>query len=213
MGTVFMPAFAVSRSAKLVSAVVGAVLLVAPVWANAAGTEADAAPDAVFAVWTPQELQFKLDENPVQYTCQQFRDKIKAILLAMGARKDLHVDPTPCTNTRIDYGRTPGIYGVPIGIKDGPAIVPKASIRMQVLKALDEPRPDAGGIPAHWKSIDVMDKDFPLDRYDCTLAKQIVESLLPLFSTRSVEYNSPRCYPSGAADVHLRFEVLVTDQR
>jgi hypothetical protein len=199
-------------NARLVSAVAVAALLATPPWANAEGTEAGTASDLVSAVWTPQELQFKLDETPNQYTCQEFRDTLKVLLLALGARKDLHVEPTPCTNTRIDYGKTPGIFGVPMGIKDGPAAVPQVSIRMQVLKVLlDEVRPDAGGIPAHWKSIDLVGRHEPLGSDECALAKQVVEVLLPLFSTRKVEYSSTRCDRAPVVQLHL--EVLVADQK
>ena len=82
------------------------VLLATPLWANAEGTEAGTASDAVSAMWTPQELQFKVDENANQYTCQQFRDTVKALLLALGARKDLHVDQTPCTNTNVAFAKS-----------------------------------------------------------------------------------------------------------
>jgi hypothetical protein len=198
-------------AANLVSAIAVAVLLAMPLCANAEGTEADTASDAVSAMWTPQELLFKLEEGPNHYTCQEFRDTVKVLLLALGARKDLHVEPTPCTNTRMDYGKTPGVHGVSMGIKDGPADVPQASIRMQVLKVLDEPRPDTGGIPAHWKSVDLVGRHEPLGSDECALAKRVVEVLLPLFSTRNIEYSSTRCDRTPV--VHLHLEVLMTDQR
>jgi len=215
MRAVVLLASAVPRgTAKLVSAVAALVPLVTPLWANAESTEAGTAPDTVSAVWTPQELRFKLEDSPAQYTCKEFRDTVKVLLLALGARRDLQVEPTPCTNTRVDFGKTPGRFGVPMGVKDGPADVPQVSTRMQVLKVLDEPRPDPGGIPAHWKSIDLAGKHKPLGSDECALAKQVVEVLLPLFSTRNVEYNSTRCdHILGGPVVRLRLEVLVTDQR
>jgi hypothetical protein len=195
-----------------------AVLLATPLSANAQGTDAGTASDAVSAVWTPQELQFKLENadqsnHANQYTCKEFRDRLTVLLLALGARKDLHVEPTPCTNSHTLGGSIPGLYGVSRGIGDGPAVVPQVSIRMQVLKVLDEPRTDPGGIPAHWKSIDLAGRhhDEPLGPHECALAKQVVEVLLPLFSTRNVEYKPTPC--DYATPVHLHFEVLVTDQR
>jgi hypothetical protein len=214
MGVVVLLASAVPRGGpRLLSAVAIALILAMPLLAKAEGTEASTAPEAVSAVWTPQELQFKLEDSTAQHTCGEFRNTVKVLLLALGARKDLHVEPTPCTNTRIDYGKTPGIYGVPMGIKDGPSLAPQVSIRMQVLKVLDGLRPDPVGIPAHWKSIDLVGRREPLG-YECALTKQVVEVILPLFSTRNVEYTSPPCdRDAGQPVLRLHLEVLVTDQR
>jgi hypothetical protein len=209
MRTVVLLASALPReTVRLVSAVVVTVLLVPPGWANSEGTEAGAALAAVSAVWTSQELRFKLDDSRAQYTCEKFRDKVRKLLLALGARKDLQVEARPCMNEPIGFGG-------PMGIKDGPSFAPQVSIRMQVLKVPGEPRPAPDGIPAHWKSIDLMDEYGPLNSGDCALAKRIVESLLPLFTTRNVDYyRSPRCdRPGNPTGARLRLEVLVADQR
>jgi hypothetical protein len=200
--------------ASPVSALMAAVLLATPLWADAEGTETSIAPDAVSAVWTLQELRFKLEDSPAQYTCKEFRDTVKVLLVALGARKDLQVEPAQCTNTRVDFGKTPGILGVPMGAKDGSSDAPQVSIRMQVLKLLAEPQPILDGLPAHWKSIDLVGKHGPLYTSDCTLTKQVAEVILPLFSSRNVEYNSSHCdHIIGKPVVHLHLEVLVTDQR
>jgi hypothetical protein len=198
--------------ARRVSALLAAVLLATPLWADAEGAETSIAPDAASAVWTLQQLRFKLDDSPAQYTCKEFRDRVNVLLLALGARKDLQVEPTACTNTRVDFGNTPGILGVPMGVKDGPSDAPQVSIRMQILKVLGEPQPNVDGLPAHWKSIDLVGKHGPLYASDCALTKQVAEVILPLFSTRNVEYNSTRCDRIiGGPVVHLHLEVLVTD--
>jgi hypothetical protein len=161
-----------SEGARPVSAVLAAILLVAPVWANAGGTEPDGAPAAVPAVW----------------------NKVKRTLLALGARKDLKVEAWSCPIGQIPWE-------------------PQVAIRMQVLKVPAKPPTDPNGIRAHWKSIDMTDHYGPLSPDECALAKRIVDSLLPSFSTRNVEYNSPSCDRTvNPPDVHLRLEVLVTDQ-
>jgi hypothetical protein len=207
---VLLKSVALSAGARRATVLLAAVLLTTPLWADAEGTETGIAPDAASAVWTLQQLRFKLENSPPQYTCREFRDTVKVLLLALGARKDLRVEPTPCTNTQINYGKTPGIFGVPMGIKDGPSVAP-VSIRMQVLKVVAEPQPDRGGLPVHWKSIDLLGKDGPLYNSDCALTKQVAEVILPLFSTRNVEYDSTPC--DRRPVMHLRLEVLVTDQR
>jgi len=182
------------QTARLVSAVLAANLLAAPVWANGEGTEADGAPDAVPAVWTPQQLRFKLNRSR-GYTCNEFRNKVKGLLLALGARKDLQVEA--CVDL----------------VFPGPSHDPHVAITMQVLKIAAEPQTDQNGVRAHWKSIDLIAHHGPLDPDECSLAKGIVDSLLPLFSTRNVEYSSPSCELMWIPpDVHLRLEVLVADQ-
>jgi hypothetical protein len=198
---------------RVVVLVASAILLSTPLWANAEGAEAGATPDAVSAVWTPQELQFKLEHSMVQvsmaqYTCKQFRDTIMKVLLALGARKGFQVDTKPCTNTQYNFG---GL----MGIKDGPSLEPQVAIKMQVLRVPVEPVPVPDGIPAHWKGIDLVGRhyDEPLGSDECALAKRVVELILPLFTTRNVEYSSTRCNRNNNPIVHLHLEVLVTDQR
>jgi hypothetical protein len=199
---------------RVVVLVTSAILLETPLWANAKGTAAGTTPDAVSAVWTPQELQFKLEHSMVQvfmaqYTCEEFRDTVTRLLLALGARKGLKVDTKPCMNTQLNYnGR--------MGVKNGPSLEPQVSIRMQVLRVPVEPPPVPNGIPAHWKSIDLVgqQREPPLGLHECALAKQVVELILPLFSTRNVEYSSTRCDSViGGPVVNLHLEALVTDQR
>ena len=187
------------ETARLVGAVLAAVLLVAPSWANPKGTEAGVALDAMPAVWTPQQLRFKLNDSRAEYTCNDFRNKVRRLLLALGAGKDLQVDASPCVSL--------------VGIR-GPSPDPQVEITMQVLTGPAEPPTDPNGIRAHWKSIDLTDHDGPLSPFECSLAKRIVDTLLPLFSTRNVEYNSPSCdRVVNPPHVHLRLEVLVTDQK
>jgi len=181
------------QSARLVSAVLAAILLVAPVWVNGEGTEADGAPDTVPAVWTPQQLRLKLIDSR-GYTCNEFRIKVKQLLLALGARKDLQVEA--CVDR----------------VFPGPSEDPQVAITMQVLKIAAGSPTDQNGVRAHWKGIDLVDHHGPLGPDECLLAKLIVDSLLPLFSTRNVEYSSPSCERIVNVRMHLRLEVLVPGQ-
>lgn len=163
------------------------------VWA---ATVAD--PDAQLAGWTPKELRFAYQGFTTRYSCDGLRDKVRSALLDLGARKDLTVQETACSARSGGPDRFPGV-----------------TIRMQVLTPLsaNAAAPDAAAVAAHWKTVDLrLDRDAVSDSGNCELLEQIKQSILPLFSTRNIEYSST-CVPHqlSAGGTRLRVDVLVSD--
>jgi hypothetical protein len=148
-----------------------------------------------WAVWTPKEVRFVYQGFTSHYSCDGLRQKVKAVLLKLGARKDLQVRESPCA-----------------GSLGGPNPFPGVSIKMHVL----EPAAGKGGgaamptVPARWQMVDLTSsRDLLQDPGDCELLEQIKETLLPQFTTRNLEYSStcvPHQLTSGA---RLKAEVLV----
>lgn len=178
-------------------------------WANAEGAEPAATPDTVAAVWLPQDLLFKFDSPTPRYTCEMFRDKVKSLLRVLGARSDLQVESVACVNSIA----RPSAVGVRVQDFDGPSAAPQVAIKMRVLKVPVQPVAVAESTPAHWRSIDLVGRTRPLQTADCTLAKQVTETLIPLFTTRNVDYSSTRCDAPRWVTVRLRLDVLVTEQK
>lgn len=175
-----------------------AVLLTVTGWAAAAETGVQAARGET-AVWTPKELLFIYQGFTTRYSCDGLRDKVRSILLELGAREDLKITETPCS----ELGR--------------PDPFPGVRIKMNVLQPAGDNSAAAGtqSVPAHWKRIDLTpERDAVSAAGDCELIEQVKQSILPLFATRSVEYSS-NCLPHqlqiGAT--RLRAEVLVRDQK
>jgi hypothetical protein len=181
---------------RVVAAV--AVLLTATGWAAADETGAAAARDES-AVWAPKELTFVYQGFTTKYSCDGLRDKVRSVLLELGAREDLQVNETACSS----LGR-PGPF-------------PGVRIKMNVLQSAADKSATAGtqSVPAHWKAVDLTpDRDAVSAAGDCELVEQVKQSILPLFATRNVQYSS-NCLPHqlqiGATQ--LRAEVLVPDQK
>src|ERR1019366_9472143 len=60
-----------------------------------------AAANSVPAVWKEQHVSFFYTGRTTRYSCNGLRDKMRAMLLDLGARRDLKIVPLGCE----DYGR------------------------------------------------------------------------------------------------------------
>jgi hypothetical protein len=175
----------------------GTVAALLTVTARAAPVETGApAVRAESAVWTPRELSFVYQGFTTTYSCDGLRDKVRSVLLKLGAREDLQVSESPC----VSLGR--------------PDPFPGVRIKMNVLQPGADTAATAGtqSVPAHWKTVDLTpEHDAVSAAGDCELVEQVKQSLLPLFATRNVEYSS-NCVPHQMGATRLRAEVLVPDQ-
>ena len=126
------------------------------------------------AVWAPKELNFAYQGFTTKYSCDGLQDKMKRVLITLGARPDIQVRGFGCTRLV------------------GPDPFAGVKIKMNVL----QPAGQQGGqaVPAHWQMVDLLagpDNRDPVDAAgDCELIGQIKEKILPLFATRHVNYSS-----------------------
>jgi hypothetical protein len=174
------------------------LLLSAAALAQPGEEVAPAAP--AWAVWTPKELRFTYMGFTSHYSCDGLRDKMRAILLQLGARPDMKLRETPCAG--------------PLG---RPTEFPGVTVNMNVLTAFDPTRANAKEtpVPAHWKSIMIStDRDPLREAGDCELIEQVKSRVLPLFTTRNVEYRST-CIPNQLqiGGTQLKAEVLIADDQ
>jgi hypothetical protein len=128
------------------------------------------------------------------------RDKMRAILLQLGARSDLTVQEVPCS-----------------GMAGRPTEFPGVTVKMNVLTPWDAASSNAAAtpVPAHWKVVDISTEHDPLrEAGDCELIEQVKSRALPLFSTRNVEYHST-CVPHQLqiGGTQLKPEVLIADDQ
>jgi hypothetical protein len=149
------------------------------------------------AVWTPKEASFTYMGFTTRYSCEGLVSKVKSVLLSLGARRsDLKVYGTGC----LEPGR--------------PAPAPGVKVRMNVLVPAGSSSDGAAAVTAHWKPVRVQLNADPLaESGECELVEQIKQKLLPLFSTRDVEFK-PDCVPHQLSPrgTRLSAEVLVTEQ-
>jgi hypothetical protein len=173
-----------------------AALTCASAWANPQ-SEPSAGSGRESAVWTPKELNFLYQGFTTTYSCDGLQEKMKRVLITLGARPDIQVRGFGCMRLV------------------GPDPVAGVRIKMNVL----QPAGQQGGqpVPARWKMVDLLtdyDNRDPVDAAaDCELIGQIKEKILPLFATRNVDYSSTcewRHLLVGGT--RLKAEVLVADQ-
>jgi hypothetical protein len=149
----------------------------------------------VTAGWVPREFRYTFQGFTAKYSCDGLGDRIKEVLLELGARKqDLTVSPTGCA---AGFGR--------------PTIFPGVSVKMSVLEPLGEKSaPDIQPVAALWRNVDVSRPEPLRAAGDCELTEQIKQSILPLFTTRNVEYKST-CVPHQLTPggTTLKADVLV----
>ncbi len=134
------------------------------------------------------------------YSCDGLADKMRKILLQLGARSDMKISEIPCSG--------------PLG---RPTEFPGVTVKMNVLTLWDPATASAAAtpVPAHWKLVDVRTERDPLFQAgDCELIEQVKAHVLPLFSPRHVDYHS-NCIPyqleMGATE--LKAAVLFADDQ
>ena len=153
-----------------------------------------------WAVWTPKELRFIYMGFTSHYSCDGLADKMRSIVLQLGARPDLKLRQTPCSG--------------PLG---RPTEFPGVTVKMNVLVPWDAASANAAvtPVPAHWKLVELStDRDPLREAGDCELIEQVKAHVLPLFSTRNIDYRST-CIPNQLqiGGTVLKAEVLISDEQ
>ena len=173
----------------------GVVLLFAPLWA------AEPVMGSLFpAVWKEQHLEFSYMGRTARYSCQGLRDKMRSLLLDLGARRDLQVALLGC-NESAPLGR--GYIGPRLSLVfSSPAM------------------PDAAAKPLHGGDLTAVDaryESFTLtsDAFrnygvgDCELIQEFTREILPRLSARNVKQDIT-CIPYQASGSRffVRGEIL-----
>ena len=164
----------------------------------AAAAPADSSADATSttsAKWVPKKLNFTFVGFTAHYSCDGLKGALTSILKDLGAGKDLVVKSTGCVRF------------------DGPEQFPGVNATFSVLEPAASAGKDAGNSPevaARWDKV-TLDADKPRQQIDgsCELIEQVKKSVLPLFSTRNVEFSTD-CFPhtQSLAGAKLSADVL-----
>jgi hypothetical protein len=172
-----------------------AALLVVSICAGAGPpAPATASPgDEAAAGWVQKEVNFRYVGFTTKYSCDGLRDRMRYILLQLGARDDLKMAGYGC-----------------VGV-NAPETTPGVRIVMHVL----QPGSATGGqaVAAHWKTVDlVANRDLLDAARDCELISQLDRDVLPLFAVRHVDY-SAACSAGTplVGGTRLKADVLVAD--
>jgi hypothetical protein len=163
--------------------------------ASNVGQAADTAP-APAAHWVERTLDYTYMGFTSKYTCDGLEDNVRAMLLALGARKsDLKIESRGCTH--INHPEpSPGVFA-----------------RFWVLAPLPSDQVgNAGGAPAQaaqWQTVDMVRLQGPdWKEGQCELLEQMKQKALPLFTSRNLNFRSS-CFPHSVTPGEIQFTVDV----
>ena len=145
------------------------------------------------AAWVQKEVNFRYVGFTTKYSCDGLRDRMRSILLQLGARDDLKMSGYGCAGV------------------NSPETTPGVRIVMHVL----QPASASAGqsLAARWKSVDLLsDRDLLDAARDCELIAQLNRDVLPLFAVRHLDY-SATCSVGHplTGGTRLKADVLVAD--
>jgi hypothetical protein len=167
--------------------------------------DAASAPEAAqSARWVQKKIKFTYLGFTTHYSCQGLAEKVRGVLLQLGARKsDMNVHEFACTARLDEPEPFPAVAGTFYVLE------PVASTQASGAEG------SGGVVPAHWQPVNVrFDHDGALSMSgQCELLEQVRQHILPLFPARNVKFSS-LCVPHQlfAGGNALTAEVLVPDK-
>lgn len=184
----------VAAAVRLPTAVlVGAALTIGLVQAQS-GTPGEPQP----AQWVQKNLSFTYQGFTVHYTCEGLRDTLRSVLEQLGARSDLQIMDSGCVGAINSFQPHPGVTAT-----------------FFVLEPVAAGQ-EAASVGAHWAPMRVKVGDtYLIQQGQCELIEQLRHKVLPLFSTRNVDFTNSSCFPHqlSIAGTSLKAEVLMPDTR
>ena len=171
----------------------GLALLTGSIHVQAAAPPPVVGAEPIAASWKRHSYSFQFIGYTSTYSCDGLADKLKELLLAAGARKDVKSVPHCSSN-----------WGTPDKL---------ASAELTFYSL--EPQADAGASVVKsaigaWRSVQfTVRSPTDLERGDCELVAQFRQHLLPLFTTRN-QVDTTNCVTHDVLGSHvdLRFETL-----
>ena len=152
------------------------------------------------AVWKEQHFEFSYMGRTARYSCQGLRDKMRSLLLDLGARRDLQVSLIGC-NESAPLGQ--GYLGPRLSLVFSSPVLPDASL--QPLHP-----GDLTAVDAHYEPFTLTSDAFR--NYgvgDCELVEEFAKEILPHLSARAVKQDIT-CVPYQASGSRfwVRGEIL-----
>jgi hypothetical protein len=165
---------------------------------GAAALADDAAPARAPGAWQKHEYAFAYMGFTTTYSCDGLADKLKRLLIAAGARKDVKSQPGACASgfghaDKFARANLTFYTLAPTDASTAPTDKPVDGIWRPVAIAVRSPRELALG--------------------DCELTEQFRDNVLPMFTTRNLD-NHTTCVPHqlSGSTINLKFESFVSER-
>ena len=149
--------------------------------------------------WVERKLDYTYQGFTTKYSCDGLRDNVRAVLLALGARKkDLQIHSSGCSR-----------------LNGAPEPFPGVTARFWVLVPVTPDDIDRVGNtsvhPTQWHTVNLARiQQFRFDQGQCELLEQMKNKALPLFTSRNLLYRST-CVPHQitVGDIQFTVDVLI----
>ena len=166
-----------------------------PLWAAGEGMG-----NPLPAVWKEQRVDFSYMGRTARYSCEGLREKMRSLLLDLGARRDLKVSLLGCNESA---PLRHGYLGPRLSIVfSSPALPDAAALRLHA--------GDLSAVEARYESFTLTSDAFR--NYgvgDCELVEEFARQILPKFATKDVKQDIT-CVPYQASGSRffVRGEIL-----
>ncbi|HVC00787.1 MAG TPA: hypothetical protein VND80_01165 [Steroidobacteraceae bacterium] len=153
------------------------------------------------AVWKEHRVNFVYLGRTSRYSCGGLSDKVRAMLVDLGARRNLHITAIGCP----EFGRPPG----PNSLNPSLSIVFSAPA---LPAAAEKPRGpgDLAPVDARFEPFTIVPDAFrDMSVGDCELVEEFAQQILPLLTTRDMKKDIT-CVPYelSGSNYFLRGQIL-----
>ncbi len=173
----------------------------------AAGVAASSVPPSaggnpIAAVWKERRLDFFYKGRMARYSCDGLRDKVRALLLDLGARRDVKIVAAGCEDDDRTHGRA----------RSSSLSIVFSAPALPSISAKPSTPGDLAAIDAHFEVFTMASDAFRnMGIGDCELVEEFTRQILPTLITRKVKRDIA-CMPDGSSGSRflVQGEVLKT---
>lgn len=164
----------------------------------------------VQAIWKQQDASFHFQSFTTFYSCRSLADKVKRLLVALGASPDTQVRSSSCNGNeiaRMPYLRIKVISPIEATPAALAELEKSRSTRELTARVRGERATDASDqFPANWQPVSLSRGKFDLEPGDCELIDQLKRKVLPKLAVRIVK-DDMQCTPNQLTMGQPKLEV------
>ena len=156
---------------------------------------------SIAAVWKEQHMSFSYSGRTSRYSCDGLRDKVRAMLLDLGVRRDLQITAPGCENTAAQVRL--GSLGPSLNIVFSAPALPDANLKPQHTG-------DLAPVDARFEAFTITGDAFRnMGAADCELVEEFARQILPKLVSRTLKQDIS-CVPfqQGGGRYLVRGEIL-----
>jgi len=184
-------------------------------FANADDPPVGSQSEPVQAIWKAQELTFYFQSFTTFYSCSSLEAKVKRLLVAVGANKEMKIRTRGCTMNH-EIAKMPYVE---ITLLSPAEATPEELAELQKSRSHRELVARVRGdskqaeiaetqFPAHWKRVSLSRGKLNLEPGDCELVEQLKKKVLPKLAVRMVD-DGVECVPNQTSLTQPRLVVDV----